>query len=86
MLKGNGVSMQMTVVISIYYRPGGRALTRTFFFGAGGLRFKSRTGEIGHSAANGSPPLRHFFERSCVARHNDAAMGLANFTRFDVIQ
>ena len=35
---------------------------------AGGLRFKSRAGQIEHSVANGSPPLRHFFERSCVAR------------------
>ena len=39
-----------------------------FVSGAGGLRFKSRAGQIGHSVANGSPPLRHFFERSCVAR------------------
>ena len=39
-----------------------------FVSGAGGLRFKSQAGQIGHSVANGSPPLRHFFERSCVAR------------------
>ena len=39
-----------------------------FVSGAGGLRFKSRANQIGHSVANGSPPLRHFFERSCVAR------------------
>ena len=39
-----------------------------FVSGAGGLRFKSRAGQIGHSVANGSPPLQHFFERSCVAR------------------
>ena len=39
-----------------------------FVSGAGGLRFKSRAGQIGHSVANGSPPLRDFFERSCVAR------------------
>ena len=49
-----------------------------FVSGAGGLRFKSRTGQIGYSVANGSPPLRHFFERSCVARGNDAEMGPAN--------
>ena len=35
---------------------------------AGGLRFKPWAGEIAHSVAYGSPPLRHFFERSCVAR------------------
>ena len=39
-----------------------------FVSGAGGLRFKSQAGQIGHSVANGSPPLRHFFERSCVTR------------------
>ena len=36
--------------------------------GVGGQKFKSRTGQIEHSVANGSPPLRYFFERSCVAR------------------
>ena len=52
-----------------------------FVSGAGGLRFKSQNGQIGHSVANGSPPLRHFFERSCVAREQiskDAEMGPAN--------
>ena len=39
-----------------------------FVSGAGGLRFKSRVGQVGHSVAYGSPPLRRFFERSCVAR------------------
>ena len=38
-----------------------------FVSGAEGLRFKSLAGQIGHSVANGSPPLRHFFERSYVA-------------------
>ena len=32
--------------------------------GAGDLRFKSQAGQIELSAANGLPPLRHFFERS----------------------
>ena len=37
------------------------------------------TGQIVHNVANDSPPLRHVFERSCVAqRHNDAEMGPAN--------
>ena len=35
---------------------------------AGGLRFESQGGQTGHSVANGSPPLPHFFERSCIAR------------------
>ena len=39
-----------------------------FVSGAGGLKCKFRAGQIGRSVANGSPPLRHFFERSCVAR------------------
>ena len=30
---------------------------------AGGFRFNSRAGHIGRSAAKGSPPLQHFFER-----------------------
>ena len=32
-----------------------------FVSGAGGLRFKSWAGQIGHSVANGSPLLEHFF-------------------------
>ena len=39
-----------------------------FVSGARSLMFKSRAGHVGHSAANGSPPLHHFFERICVAR------------------
>ena len=39
-----------------------------FVSGAGDLRFKFRAGQIGHNVANGSPPLQHFSERSCVAR------------------
>ena len=35
---------------------------------AGGLRFKSRDGQIGHSVANDSSPLRHLFKTSCVAQ------------------
>ena len=43
---------------------------------AGSLRFNSWAGQIGHSVANGLPPLRRFFERSSVAhRRNDAEMG-----------
>ena len=43
-----------------------------------GLRFKSRASHIGHSIANSSPPLQHFFKGSCVDRaqeHGDAKMG-----------
>ena len=38
-----------------------------FVSGAGDLKLKSPAGQIGHSIANGSPPLRHFFKMSCVA-------------------
>ena len=40
------------------YRPVGRAVTRSLPW----------AGQIGCSVANGSPPLRHFFERSYVAQ------------------
>ena len=39
-----------------------------FVSGAGSLMFKSRAGQIGHSVANGSSSLRHFFVKSCVVR------------------
>ena len=38
-----------------------------FVSGAGDLRFNYRVGQIRHNVANCSPPLRHFFEKSCVA-------------------
>ena len=45
---------------------------------AGGLRLKSRAGQIGHRVANGSPLGRHFFEGSHIAlRRNDAEIGPA---------
>ena len=36
--------------------------------GTGDLKFKSRVGQIIHSIFKGSPPLRHCFKKSCVAR------------------
>ena len=36
------------------------------------------TGQIGHSVANGLPPLQHLFEKSCVKQCNDAKMSPAN--------
>ena len=32
------------------------------------LRFKSRAGQIENKIDNGSPPLQHFLENSCVVR------------------
>ena len=56
-----------------------------FISGAGGPSFKSRVGLIEQSVANGSPPLRHFFERSSIThRRTDGPRKLV--TRFDVIQ
>ena len=58
-----------------------------FVSGAGGLRFKSRAGQIGQSAANGSPTLQHFFERSCAARAQWRRDGPRKLVRrFGVIQ
>ena len=51
-----------------------------FVSGAGGLRFKSRAGQMGHSVVNASPPLRYyFFQSSCVAHsRNDTEIGSVN--------
>ena len=58
-----------------------------FVFKAEDLKLKSQAGQIGHSVANDSPPLRHFFKRSSVARkqwRGDGPCQLA--TRFGVIR
>ena len=44
---------------------------------AGGLRFKSRAGQIGHSAAYGSPP-RDISFKTKLPGCNDAETGPAN--------
>ena len=56
------------IYIAIIKKQASWSSGNAFVSGAGGLRFKSRAGQIGHSVSNGSPPLHHFFERSCVAR------------------
>ena len=43
-----------------------RSSGNAFIYGAKGLRFKSGAGQIKHRVVNGSPPLQHFFEGSCV--------------------
>ena len=45
-------------------KPASWSSGNAFVCGAVGLRFKSRASQIGHSVANGSSPLRHFFEGS----------------------
>ena len=40
--------------------------------------FKSWTGQVGHSVANGLPLLRHFLERALLPGRKDADMGPAN--------
>ena len=50
------------------YLLGGWSSGNAFVSGAGGLGFKSWAGQIGHSVTNGSPTLRHFFDKICVAR------------------
>ena len=50
----------------------------TFVSEAKGLRFKSRTVQIGLNVANGSPPLRQFYQRSCIVRAQWRADGPEN--------
>ena len=57
--------------------------TNAFDFGVGGLRFKFPANQIELSVANGSPPLQHFFRRTCVAfKHNEAEIGPATHYMF----
>ena len=58
----------LNLIKNIQHVPASWSSGNAFVSGAGDLRFKSQAGQIGHSVANGSPPLRHFFKRSCVAR------------------
>ena len=54
-----------------------RSSCNAIISGAGGLRFKSQPGQIGHSVVNSL--LRRFFEKSFVFyRRVDAEMGFAN--------
>ena len=63
--------------------PGGNMLGS----GAGGERFKSWASQIERRVANGSPPLRLFFERSCVAQAKcRSEVPRKLLTRLDVIQ
>ena len=67
------VSISLKILMTKFFIPHIRSPAswssgNVFVSGAGGLRFKYRAGQIKHSVANGSPPLRHFLERSCVAR------------------
>ena len=58
-----------------------------FVYESVGLKFKFPAGEIRHSVANGSPLLRHFFERSCVARAQWRGDGPGYIvTRFGVLR
>ena len=45
-----------------------------FISGAGGLKFKSLAGQIGHKVTNGLPLLQQFFEKSVLPGSNDSAM------------
>ena len=66
-------------IINLVGQPASWSSGNVLVFEAGGLRFKSRVGQIGHSVAHDLPPLQHFFEKSCVApRCNDAEMGPAS--------
>ena len=61
--------------------------SNAFVSGAGGLRFKSRAGQITHNVVNGSPPLRHLFKRNRAARAQRRGDGPQKLvTRFGIIQ
>ena len=49
-------------------KPASWSSGNAFVSGAGGLRFKSRVGQIVHSAADDLPALQYFFDSSCIAR------------------
>ena len=53
-------------VIGTWLKIEGSQMAIEFVYGAGGLRFKSRTGRIVHSVANGSQPMRRFFRHAAV--------------------
>ena len=59
--------MLINCVSCVTALPAGKSRSNALICGAGGPKFKSRAGQIESSEANGLPPLRHFFERSCVA-------------------
>ena len=48
-----------------------------FVTGEGGLRFKYRAGQIGHSVANDSSPLQHF-KRTMLSGRKDTEVGAVN--------
>ena len=53
---------------------------------AGGLGFDSRAGQIGHSVANGSPPLRRFFGAVLPRRYAEEIWDPPFVTCFGVIE
>ena len=68
-------------------KPASWSSGHAFVSEAGDLRFKSRTGQIEHSVAKGSPPLQHFFKWSCVARAQWHKYGPRKLvTRFGAMQ
>ena len=60
------------------HRPVGQVVRNAFISGTRGQWFKSRSGQIEHGVANGSPPMRHFFERAVLPARNDEETGSAN--------
>ena len=71
----------------IIFIPASWSSGNAFVSRAGGLSFKSRAGQIGHSVANGSPPMQRFFEWSCVTRAQWRGDGPRQLvTPFGVIQ
>ena len=60
--------LQKQCCLNTLYLPVGQAVRRLSLSGSLRLRFKSQVGQVEHIVTNGSPPLQHFFESSCVAQ------------------
>ena len=66
-----------------FYQPASSAAK--IAIGVEGLGFESRVGQIGHSVAKDSPPLRCFFGAVVLHRRQVAEMSPATSSRFGVI-
>ena len=60
--------LQLIVLLIATFPQASWPSSNAFVSGSGGQRFKSRAGKIGHGVANSLPHLRHFFQKSSVAR------------------
>ena len=82
------IQMQINCMHAVHTLIGRFSLTgqlvelNAFVSGAWGLKFRSRTRQIGHSVANGMPLLQHFCQRNCIARAQWRVDRLRKFVTF----